>query len=45
MRNGATLGEIGQILHHRDPNTTAIYAKADIAGLRAVALPWPGEGS
>ncbi|MEI7902649.1 MAG: site-specific integrase [bacterium] len=45
MRNGATLGEIGQILHHRDPNTTAIYAKADIDGLRAVALPWPGEGS
>lgn len=43
LHNGASLSEIGQILHHRDPNTTAIYAKVDIAGLRTVALPWPGE--
>lgn len=45
IHNGATLDEIGQILHHRDPNTTTIYAKVNIAGLRTVALPWPGEGS
>jgi site-specific recombinase XerD len=45
LRNGATLTEIGQILHHTDPDTTSIYAKVDIAGLRALALPWPGDPS
>lgn len=43
LRNGATLTEIGQILHHKSPNTTAIYAKVDISGLRALAQPWPGD--
>ena len=43
MRQGASLSEIGQILHHQNPNTTAIYAKVDIAGLRTIAMPWPGE--
>lgn len=43
LRNGATLTEIGQILHHTHPDTTSIYAKVDIAGLRALALPWPGD--
>jgi len=45
LQNGATLTEIGQILHHKSPNTTAIYAKVDISGLRALARPWPGERS
>lgn len=45
LRNGATLTEIGQILHHANPDTTSIYAKVDIAGLRALAMPWPGEHS
>jgi site-specific recombinase XerD len=43
LHNGATLTEIGQILHHKSPNTTAIYAKVDLSGLRALAQPWPGE--
>jgi site-specific recombinase XerD len=43
LRHGATLTEIGQILHHANPDTTSIYAKVDIAGLRALAQPWPGE--
>jgi integrase/recombinase XerD len=43
MRRGATLTEIGQILHHQNPSTTAIYAKVDITGLRAIAMPWLGE--
>lgn len=43
LHNGATLTEIGQILHHKSPNTTAIYAKVDISGLRALAQPWPGD--
>ena len=45
LRHGATLTEIGQILHHTNPNTTSIYAKVDIAGLRAIAMPWPGDHS
>ena len=43
LQNGATLTEIGQILNHKSPNTTAIYAKVDICGLSALARPWPGD--
>jgi integrase/recombinase XerD len=39
---GAPLAEIGQVLRHRLPLTTAVYAKVDIAALRALARPWPG---
>jgi site-specific recombinase XerD len=42
LRNGASLNEIGDVLGHRSPNTTAVYAKVDLAALRTVALPWPG---
>jgi integrase len=42
LRHGASLGEIGQVLRHKDPNTTAIYAKVDVNALRELALPWPG---
>lgn len=42
LSNGASLSEIGEILRHRDPQTTTIYAKVDLASLRALALPWPG---
>jgi len=42
LRQGASLGEIGEILGHRHPQTTAIYAKVDIDALRTLALPWPG---
>lgn len=42
LRRGASLVEIGQLLRHSQPNTTQIYAKVDIAALRAIALPWPG---
>jgi integrase/recombinase XerD len=42
LRQGASLPEIGQILGHRSPQTTAIYAKVDLASLRTLALPWPG---
>ncbi len=45
LRNGATLTEIGQILHHAHPDTTSIYAKVDIDGLRGLAMPWPGDYS
>jgi len=41
VRKGASLAEIGQVLRHRSPNTTEIYAKLDFDALRDVAMPWP----
>jgi site-specific recombinase XerD len=43
LRQGASMAEIGQILRHRLPQTTEIYAKVDQTALRALAQPWPGE--
>jgi integrase len=42
LRNGASLDEIGDVLGHRSPNTTALYAKVDLPTLCTLALPWPG---
>ncbi|NLT69025.1 MAG: site-specific integrase [Acidobacteria bacterium] len=42
LQQGASLAEIGEILRHHDPNTTAIYAKVDLAALRRLAPAWPG---
>lgn len=42
---GAPLTEIGQVLRHRRLLTTAIYAKVDVEGLRALARPWPIGGA
>lgn len=42
LRRGASLSEVGQLLGHRNPDTTRIYAKVDIKALRSLALPWPG---
>ena len=44
LRKGASLDEIGEVLRHRSSDTTAIYAKVDLAALRALALPWIGGG-
>lgn len=44
IRRGATMTEIGQVLRHRLPETTEIYAKVDFDALRTVALPWPAVG-
>jgi site-specific recombinase XerD len=41
LRDGASLREIGQVLRHRDEDTTRIYAKLDLTRLRTLALPWP----
>jgi site-specific recombinase XerD len=43
LRRGAPLYEIGQVLRHRDIETTAIYAKVDLAALATLARPWPGS--
>ena len=42
LRQGASLGEIGEVLGHRSPETTKIYTKVDLDALRTLALPWPG---
>ena len=42
LRQGGSLDEIGELLRHQSPNTTAIYAKVDVAALHTLALPWPG---
>jgi site-specific recombinase XerD len=43
LRKGASLSEIAHVLRHRHVDTTAIYAKVDIASLQSVARPWPDE--
>lgn len=42
LRSGATLSQIGQLLRHKNHDTTRIYAKVDIEALRTLSLPWPG---
>jgi integrase/recombinase XerD len=41
LRAGSPLPEVGQVLRHRSPLTTAIYAKVDRDSLAALARPWP----
>lgn len=42
LGSGASLGEIAEILRHRNQQTTTIYAKVDLVSLQTLALPWPG---
>lgn len=42
LQGGASLPEIGEVLRHRNPMSTSIYAKVDIVALRTLASPWPG---
>jgi site-specific recombinase XerD len=42
LRQEVSLDEIGELLRHESPNTTALYAKVDLIALRSLALPWPG---
>jgi site-specific recombinase XerD len=42
LRQGASLDEIGQVLRHRNADTTAIYARVDLDALRRLAVAWPG---
>ena len=37
LASGVSMKEIGDHLGHRDPNSTRVYAKVDIVGLREVA--------
>jgi site-specific recombinase XerD len=42
LQRGASLSEIGEVLRHRSPQSTAIYATIDVEALRALASAWPG---
>jgi integrase/recombinase XerD len=42
LRQGASLSEIGQVLRHRSPQSTSIYAKVDLDALRTLVMAWPG---
>ena len=42
LQQGASLGEIGEVLGHHNPQTTTTYTKVDLDALRTLALPWPG---
>lgn len=39
------LAQIGQVLRHSSPITTAGYARVDVDQLRTLARPWPGQVS
>jgi site-specific recombinase XerD len=41
LQHGASLQDISVLLRHRSIETTQIYAKVDIKGLRQIAQPWP----
>lgn len=43
VNSGVPLPEIAQVLRHRSLTSTALYARVDIDGLRALARPWPGS--
>ena len=43
LRAGSTLFEIGAVLRHKSPDTTAHYAKVNVAALLQIAQPWPNE--
>lgn len=42
---GGSLAEIGQVLRHRRPLTTAAYVNVNVEALRTLARPWPGASS
>lgn len=41
LRKDLSLREIGEVLRHRSPDTTQLYAKVDLRSLERLALPWP----
>uniref|UniRef100_UPI003F499405 site-specific integrase n=1 Tax=Cupriavidus yeoncheonensis TaxID=1462994 RepID=UPI003F499405 len=45
LRQGSSLAEISEVLRHKSPDSTRIYAKVDLDSLRALAPPWPSPRS
>ena len=44
LQQGATLRDVSEILRHRSPTSTEIYAKIDMRSLNEVIRPWPKKG-
>ncbi len=44
LQQGANLREIAEVLRHRAPSTTEVYAKIDMRSLHEVVRPWPTRG-
>lgn len=44
LRKGASLSDIGDVLRHRSPLTTTIYAQHDVDALGSISRPWPTAG-
>jgi site-specific recombinase XerD len=42
LKHGASLPEIAEVLRHRSPQSSTIYARVDLDALRPLALAWPG---
>ena len=42
LQGGASLPEIGEVLRHRSPQSSSIYARVDIEALRSLAVAWLG---
>lgn len=45
LGGGASLAEIGEVLRHRSPQVTALYARVDLGALRELAPRWPGAAA
>ena len=45
LQNGSSLSDVGEILRHQIPQTTAIYAKVDITKLKLLVRTWPLDSS
>jgi site-specific recombinase XerD len=44
LQQGANLRDISEVLRHRAPSTTEIYAKIDMRSLNEVVRAWPTQG-
>lgn len=44
LAGGGGFVEAGQLLRHSSPQTTAVYAKTELAALASIARPWPARG-
>ena len=44
LQQGADLRDISEVLRHRAPGSTEIYAKIDMRSLDEVVRPWPVQG-
>ena len=44
LQQGAALRDISEVLRHRTPASTEIYAKIDMGSLNEVVRPWPTQG-